>query len=255
MRVGREHMVRARPSRANRLRSCTETEVLDLHVGDLLHRHRHRFVSCFIGRLRARLRRLLLHWSTPVVSLPGRRRRRQHPSATATGTTSGASRTSRPTASSPRSSPEHRPAVLPEQALLARPPSPDDFELRWAGLRAHNRWLADWCGAYPERRAGIGQIFLNDVDDAIAEVAWIQEHGLRGGVLIPGVPPDDTHQPPYYSDQYDPLWAVCEELGVRRSTATRAAANPTTASTRARRSSGSSRSPLFAHRAARAACS
>ena len=45
--------------------------------------------------------------------------------------------------------------------------SRDEYEHRLAGIRAHNRWLADWCGAFPERRAGIGQIFLNDVDDAI----------------------------------------------------------------------------------------
>ncbi len=99
-------------------------------------------------------------------------------------------------------------------ALLARPPSPDDYELRLAGVRAHNRWLADWCAEYPARRAGIGQIFLNDVDDAIVDVRWIKEHNLRGGILIPSVPPDAKHIDPLYSQKYDPLWAVCEELGV-----------------------------------------
>ena len=64
-------------------------------------------------------------------------------------------------------------------ALLARP-SPDDFELRLAGVRAHNRWLADWCGESRERRAGIGD-FLNDVDEAITDVRWIKEHDLRAG--------------------------------------------------------------------------
>ena len=62
------------------------------------------------------------------------------------------------------------PPFFPSFVLFARPPKPDEYEHRLAGIRAHNRWLADWCGALPERRAGIGQIFLNDVDDAIDDV-------------------------------------------------------------------------------------
>ena len=42
----------------------------------------------------------------------------------------------------------------------------------------------------PVGRAGVGQILLNDVDDAVRDVHWIADHGLRGGVLLPGVPPD-----------------------------------------------------------------
>jgi predicted TIM-barrel fold metal-dependent hydrolase len=106
------------------------------------------------------------------------------------------------------------PPFFPNMALLARPPSTEDFELRLAGIRAHNRWLADWCAEYPERRAGIGQIFLNDVDEAIADVRWIKEHNLRGGILLPSVPPDAKHIDPLYSEAYDPLWAVCQDLGV-----------------------------------------
>ena len=41
----------------------------------------------------------------------------------------------------------------------------------------------------PSARAGIGQIFLNDVDDAIDDVKWCHENGLRGGVLVGSVPP------------------------------------------------------------------
>lgn len=105
------------------------------------------------------------------------------------------------------------PPFFPTGALVARPPTAADLELRWAGLRAHNRWLADWCAEYPERRAGIGQVFLNDVDAAVAEARWIAEHGLRGGILIPSVP-DDCDIEPLYSRVYDPLWQVCEELGL-----------------------------------------
>jgi predicted TIM-barrel fold metal-dependent hydrolase len=106
------------------------------------------------------------------------------------------------------------PPFFPTGAIVARPPQPDEYELRLAGIRAHNRWLADWCAAYPQRRAGIGQIFLNDIDDAIADVRWCHAHGLRGGVLLQPVPDDMKHIKPVYDPAYDRLWAACQELGV-----------------------------------------
>jgi predicted TIM-barrel fold metal-dependent hydrolase len=106
------------------------------------------------------------------------------------------------------------PPFFPTGAVVARPPTPEEYELRLVGLRAHNRWLADWCAAHAVRRAGIGQILLNDLDDAIADVRWCADHGLRGGVLLPGVPDDMPHLLPLYAPALDRLWAVCEELGV-----------------------------------------
>ncbi|HEX6311809.1 MAG TPA: amidohydrolase family protein [Acidimicrobiia bacterium] len=106
------------------------------------------------------------------------------------------------------------PPFFPTGAIVARPPSPDEFELRLAGIRAHNRWLADWCARHPERRAGIAQIFLNDVEEAIADVRFAKEQGLRGGILLPAVPDDTKHIKPLYAPDYDPLWRVCEELDV-----------------------------------------
>ncbi len=101
------------------------------------------------------------------------------------------------------------PPFFPSFVLFAAPPKPEDYEHRLAGIRAHNRWLVDFCAEYPERRAGIGQIFLNDVDDAIEDAKWYQEHGLRGGVLLPNVPPDVKWVKPLYDPYYDPLWEVC----------------------------------------------
>ena len=82
------------------------------------------------------------------------------------------------------------PPFFPGFVLFAGPPKPEDYEHRRAGIQAHNRWLVDFCARRPGRRAGIGQIFLNDIDDAIADATWIKEHGLRGGVLLPTIPPD-----------------------------------------------------------------
>jgi predicted TIM-barrel fold metal-dependent hydrolase len=106
------------------------------------------------------------------------------------------------------------PPFFPTGAVVARPPSPDEYQLRLAGIRAHNRWLADFCAEAPGRRAGVAQIFLNDLDDAIEDVRFAAEHGLRGGVLLPAVPPDAPWLEPLYSGHYDPLWRACEELGV-----------------------------------------
>ena len=103
------------------------------------------------------------------------------------------------------------PPFFPSGNLLARPPTPETYELRWAGLRAHNRWLADFCAETPGRRAGMAQIFLNDVDDAVAEITWAREHDLFGGILLPGVPPD-SGLPPLVAPDYDPIWAACQDL-------------------------------------------
>jgi predicted TIM-barrel fold metal-dependent hydrolase len=107
------------------------------------------------------------------------------------------------------------PPFFPRSTLTARPPAADshEFELRWAGLRAHNRWLVDFCGAAPGRRAGIAQILLGDVDAAVDEIRWARRAGLTGGVLLPGAPPG-TGLPPLYSPAYEPIWSACEELGM-----------------------------------------
>jgi molybdopterin-containing oxidoreductase family iron-sulfur binding subunit len=74
--------------------------------------------------------------------------------------------------------------------------------------------LADYVSRAPERRAGIGQIFLNDVDDAIADAIWCKENGLRGGVLIGAVPPTADWIKPLYHPDYDELWAACAENNI-----------------------------------------
>ncbi|MFI6643504.1 amidohydrolase family protein [Streptomyces sp. NPDC050504] len=105
------------------------------------------------------------------------------------------------------------PPFFPSASLLAPVPTREEFALRWAGLRAHNRWLADFCSLVPGRRAGVAQLLLNDVDEAVAEVRRTKEAGLTGGILLPGAPPG-SGVPELYAASYDPLWAVCAELDV-----------------------------------------
>jgi predicted TIM-barrel fold metal-dependent hydrolase len=105
------------------------------------------------------------------------------------------------------------PPFFPTGSVIAPAPSPEEFEARLAGIRAHNRWLADFCAEEPARRAGQTQIFLNDVDEAVEDVIWGHEHGLRG-VLLPGVSPDTPWIEPLFSDTYDPIWQVCQERDI-----------------------------------------
>ena len=107
------------------------------------------------------------------------------------------------------------PPFFPKVSLLNQAPgaTAGDLERRWAGLRAHNRWLADFCAAAPGRRAGVCQIMLHDVEGSVAEIRWAHEQGLTGGVLLPGAPPG-SGVPPLYAPDYEPIWAVCEELGM-----------------------------------------
>jgi predicted TIM-barrel fold metal-dependent hydrolase len=106
--------------------------------------------------------------------------------------------------------PNTAPPFYPSGALTSPAPrSPEEYELRSAGLRAHNRWLADFCAEAPDRWAGFAQVFLDDIDEAIAEVRWAKEAGLRG-VLLPS--DHVLRLANLYYPRYDPLWAVCAEL-------------------------------------------
>jgi predicted TIM-barrel fold metal-dependent hydrolase len=105
------------------------------------------------------------------------------------------------------------PPFFPKASLTALAPSAADYEHRLAGLRAHNRWLAAWCAEFPARRAGVGQILLNDVDEAVRDVNWIADHDLRGGALLPGLPPG-CGLAPLHAPVYDPVWRACEERDV-----------------------------------------
>ncbi|MCI0547399.1 MAG: amidohydrolase family protein, partial [Candidatus Rokubacteria bacterium] len=97
---------------------------------------------------------------------------------------------------------------------ISPPPKPEQYERWLAGMRAHNRWLADFCAEQPERRAGIGLIHLNDIDAAIQDVEWIARHGLRGGVMLPLPAPDDVHLRPLYAPEYDRLWAAIQDCNL-----------------------------------------
>lgn len=105
------------------------------------------------------------------------------------------------------------PPFFPTGQIIAYPPSSaESYRKRRAGIRAHNRWLVDFCAERPGQRIGLPQIFLNDVDDAVADARWAAEQGFTS-ILIPAIPPD-LGIPAFYTDAYEALWATCADLGL-----------------------------------------
>ena len=108
--------------------------------------------------------------------------------------------------------PNTSPPFYPSGALTSPGPrTTDEFDRRFAGLRAHNRWMADFCRQAPDRWAGFAQVFLDDIDAAVAEVHWAKEAGLAG-ILLPA---DHVLKlANLYYPHLDPLWAACAEVGL-----------------------------------------
>jgi len=74
-----------------------------------------------------------------------------------------------------------------------------DFELKRACFRAYNAWLAEYCGAAPDRLLGIGQIAMHDPREAIADLEELRRLGMRG-VMLPGEPAEEDYDSPLYDD-------------------------------------------------------
>lgn len=86
-----------------------------------------------------------------------------------------------------------------------------DPELLWAGARAHNRWMVDFCKMSPTRRIGLAVIpVVFDVETAVREIVWARKEGLKG-VMFPCM--TDGFDP-YNHPKYDPVWKVCEDLNM-----------------------------------------
>jgi predicted TIM-barrel fold metal-dependent hydrolase len=85
------------------------------------------------------------------------------------------------------------------------------IELKLAGERAHNRWIAEFCKPNLEREVGLVLLSFADVDTALAEVQAAADAGLKGVLLSEGVVDGDT---PLYDQSFEPLWSACEEAGM-----------------------------------------
>jgi predicted TIM-barrel fold metal-dependent hydrolase len=88
--------------------------------------------------------------------------------------------------------------------------TPRQRELKQAGERAYNRWLAEFCADTPGRRVGLAFLPYHDVEAALAEIEWAAGAGIRG-VLLPAM----NYDAPEYTDNdyWEPIWAACAEAG------------------------------------------
>ncbi len=82
-----------------------------------------------------------------------------------------------------------------------------DFDYKKACFDAYNRWIAEYCSAYPERLLGCGQTAMRSVAEGVADLHAIRALGLRG-VMMPGEPALED----YDSEIYNPVWEAAIEL-------------------------------------------
>ena len=83
-----------------------------------------------------------------------------------------------------------------------------DGPLATASYRAYNRWLKDYCSAYPDRLFGIAMLPMQSVEDAVAEIKFAaRELGFKAGFIRPN---PYLNRPLHHPDN-DPVWAAAQE--------------------------------------------
>jgi len=86
-------------------------------------------------------------------------------------------------------------------------PYPPDY--RAAGVKAHNRWLAEFCSYAPKRMFGVAQMEpWPDMEACVREIAWARKAGL-GVIGLPRYCGIEPNQPYLTSTAWDPFWKAC----------------------------------------------
>ena len=88
-----------------------------------------------------------------------------------------------------------------------------DAELELACVQAYNDWLLEEWGAASDRFIPQCIVPLWPPEATVAEIRRAVGRGHRG-VVYPAVPMDLRDVPHVSGPEYDPVWAVCEELDV-----------------------------------------
>jgi len=77
-----------------------------------------------------------------------------------------------------------------------------DFDYKRACFEAYNLWIAEYCGAHPDRLIGVGQTAMRSVAEGIQDLRRIRELGLRG-VMLPGNPAVADYDDPIYAPFFE----------------------------------------------------
>ena len=89
----------------------------------------------------------------------------------------------------------------------------EDDELELACVQAYNDWLLEeWAGVSP-RFVPQCLVPLAPIGSTVAEIRRCVANGHRG-VVYPSIPMELRDLPHINDGVYDPVWAVCQELGV-----------------------------------------
>jgi predicted TIM-barrel fold metal-dependent hydrolase len=100
--------------------------------------------------------------------------------------------------------------LYPSVTLAGARTYTDDRELQLACVRAYNEWLAEFCASGGGRLIGQTIIPTTGVDDAVAELRWGLDHGMRGAVIA--AYPNGTLDDPGPAN--DPFWDLAQEAAV-----------------------------------------
>jgi predicted TIM-barrel fold metal-dependent hydrolase len=85
----------------------------------------------------------------------------------------------------------------------------DDGKLAAALCRAYNKWLADYCSAYPDRLFGVATIPVQEPELAVQELRFaVEKLGFRGALIRPNpVAGRNMDHPDLY-----PIWQAAQDL-------------------------------------------
>jgi uncharacterized protein len=100
--------------------------------------------------------------------------------------------------------------LYPSVTLAGARTYTDDRELQLACVRAYNEWLAEFCAPGGGRLIGQTIIPTTGVDDAVAELRWGLDHGMRGAVIA--AYPNGTLDDP--GPVNDAFWDLAQEAAV-----------------------------------------
>ncbi|MBM4405238.1 MAG: amidohydrolase [Chloroflexi bacterium] len=83
-----------------------------------------------------------------------------------------------------------------------------DPELKTACFNAYNRWMGDFCKAFPDRLKALAMVDLADADRAAKELREAKKVGLAG-VMITVEPSESSI---FGGKTLDPFWAAAQEM-------------------------------------------
>lgn len=100
--------------------------------------------------------------------------------------------------------------LYPSVTLAGARTYADDRELQLACVRAYNEWLLEFCAGGNGRLIGQAIIPTTGVADAVAELRWALDHGMKGALIA--AYPNGTYDDPGPAN--DPFWDLASSAEV-----------------------------------------